>query len=317
MSDSTTTSTPNSDPPAIKDAGAPFDNSHADVFLRSSDNVDFRVFKVLLSIASSVFRDMFTLPQPPGGTNGDGTKDGLPIVQMAEGSKTLQALLTMCYPMTLVNPLVAMPEELEDVMLVFDAGVKYDIATVVERCRAWFVAPIFLETSPVMAYAISCRWNWEKEAKMAARSTIGHAILEKPLEKELDIMSTREFRALLLYIERCTAAMRKVPTECKFGYGWGSAFGLECESCGDLNFGGSRVPKIKWLKYYLQGVTEAVINGAWNTTENRRLMDAAVREAGWCLGCSSQAATKVKQLYGLVQHGMNEAISEIVLDFPV
>jgi hypothetical protein len=191
MLNSTLTPTVNSDSPAIKDASAPFDNPDADVILRSSDNVDFHAFRVLLSLASPIFKDMFAMPQSPDGMNSDDMKDGLPIVQMTEGSKTLETLLTMCYPMTLVNPLVAAPVELEDVKALLGAALKYDVATVEERARAWLIAPPFLEAEPVMIYAIACQWNLEKEAKAAARATIGISLLEKAPEKELDMISSR------------------------------------------------------------------------------------------------------------------------------
>lgn len=42
-----------------------FDDPLADVVLRSSDSVDFRVRKSILSEVSGFFRDMFSLPQPP------------------------------------------------------------------------------------------------------------------------------------------------------------------------------------------------------------------------------------------------------------
>lgn len=43
------------------EASWPFDNPNAEVILRSSDNVHFRVFKGNLALASPVFKDMFTL----------------------------------------------------------------------------------------------------------------------------------------------------------------------------------------------------------------------------------------------------------------
>ena len=45
-------------------ATAPFDHAKADIVLRSSDNVDFRVFKLFLSLASPVFETLFDIPQP-------------------------------------------------------------------------------------------------------------------------------------------------------------------------------------------------------------------------------------------------------------
>jgi hypothetical protein len=306
--------TVNSDPPAIKDASAPFDNPDADVILRSSDNVDFHAFKVLLSLASPVFKDMFTMPQALEGMNSDDMKGGLPIVRMTEGSKTLETLLTMCYPMTLVNPLVAAPVGLEDVTLLLGAAMKYDVATVEERARAWLVAPRFLEADPVMIYAIGCQWNLEKEAKAAARATIGIGLLEKALEKELDMITTRELRALLRYNRRCAMAMRKVATNLDFGVFW-SYRKFACDSCGNSDSIHINRVTSKWLDRYLQGVAEAIISENWNAAEKVRLMEVAVQEARRCTNCSAKATTRVKEFTELLRERMNEVISEVALDF--
>ena len=41
---------------------SPFDDPDADIVIRSAEGISFRLYKVILSKASSVFRDMFTLP---------------------------------------------------------------------------------------------------------------------------------------------------------------------------------------------------------------------------------------------------------------
>lgn len=298
--------TTNSDPPAIKDASAPFDNSDADVILRSSDNVDFRVFKVLLSIASPVFKDMFKLPQAATGHNDDDTKDGLPIVQMAEGSKTLETIFTMCYPMTLVNPIVAAPEELEDVKLLLEAALKYDVAMVEERARTWLISPRFLKRDPVMIYVIACQWNLENEARVAARYTVGYAMLDKPLEKELDMMTIREFRALLIYIRRCNAAMAKYAINFEFAY---SNHGFGCELC---SISGSLTRNFsKWLEHYLQSVTEALINDTWNATERNRLAEAAMQDARRCSSCRTKIPAKVEEFRDLLLGKMSKIVSDV------
>jgi BTB/POZ domain len=72
------------------DADAPFNNLKADVILRSADNVDFRVFKSILSLSSPIFDDMFALPQVSGADNRNEMEDSLSVVQLAEDKKTHQ-----------------------------------------------------------------------------------------------------------------------------------------------------------------------------------------------------------------------------------
>ena len=97
----------------------PFDLPDADITLRSVDNVDFHVHKAILSVASSVFRDMFSLPPPPDDTP---LASPRPFVSLTEDSKTLEQLLRFCYPIN-KPPL----RELEDIVPVLKAALKYDM----------------------------------------------------------------------------------------------------------------------------------------------------------------------------------------------
>jgi len=71
-----------------------FDNSSTgDVILRSGGPkvAEFRVHKVILSIASPVFEEMFSLPQPA-------TEEDLPVCDIFEDAATVEALLRLVYP---------------------------------------------------------------------------------------------------------------------------------------------------------------------------------------------------------------------------
>ncbi|KAF7350681.1 BTB domain-containing protein [Mycena sanguinolenta] len=70
---------------------SPFDDTDADVILRSSDGVDFHVYRLVLSLASSVFKDMFGFPQP----NSEAT---IPTVQVTESALILDMALRFWYP---------------------------------------------------------------------------------------------------------------------------------------------------------------------------------------------------------------------------
>ena len=65
--------------------GPLFDDADTDTILRSVDDLDFRVYSVILSKTSPVFRDMFTFPTPvPAANTTTTTKDGLPLVRLPE-----------------------------------------------------------------------------------------------------------------------------------------------------------------------------------------------------------------------------------------
>jgi BTB/POZ domain len=84
-----------------------FDVSDANLIIRSSDLVDFRVHKSMLAMASPFFKDLLSLPQPSDSE----TVDGIPVVQLSEGSELLNSLISMLYPIP-----TAMPKSYEKVL---------------------------------------------------------------------------------------------------------------------------------------------------------------------------------------------------------
>lgn len=77
-----------------------FDVPDANLIIRSSDSVDFRVHKPVLAVASPVFKDLFSLPQPPDSES----DDDLPVVQLPEDSELLHSLISIVYPVPTVTP---------------------------------------------------------------------------------------------------------------------------------------------------------------------------------------------------------------------
>jgi hypothetical protein len=77
-----------------------FDISDTNLIIRSSDLVDFRVHKPVLAMASPFFKDLLSLPQPSDSE----IVDGLPVVQLPEGSELLNSLISILYPIDMVIP---------------------------------------------------------------------------------------------------------------------------------------------------------------------------------------------------------------------
>ena len=78
----------------------PLDVPDANLIIRSSDNIDFRVHKPLLAMVSPFFRDLLSLPQPSDGE----IVQGLPVVRLPESSELLNSLLSILYPVPAVMP---------------------------------------------------------------------------------------------------------------------------------------------------------------------------------------------------------------------
>ncbi|KZT69347.1 hypothetical protein DAEQUDRAFT_765644 [Daedalea quercina L-15889] len=73
-------------------ASPPFDSSKADIILRSSDSVDFRVSSFILEMSSEFFANMLDACQ----ANDEELRDGCPIIQVQEDSGT--SLLSLVPP---------------------------------------------------------------------------------------------------------------------------------------------------------------------------------------------------------------------------
>lgn len=218
----------------ITDANAPFDDPNADIILRSSDNIDFKVYKLLLSMASDFFRDMFLLPQTLPVTNAT-ARDGLPVIQVSETANILQMLLSMCYPMGAVDQPAL--DKLKEVDHLLDAAIKYNIDRVEKRVREALVSPQCLLNNEVRVFAIACRHRLVTEAKAAARATLEQPIMEMDGGPELKLLSAEIFFRLLKYHASCVKAVRE--TVASFSWPADTASGITagsyvyCNHCSD------------------------------------------------------------------------------------
>ncbi|KAJ6626232.1 hypothetical protein B0H10DRAFT_1942069 [Mycena sp. CBHHK59/15] len=93
----------------------PFDDPDADVILRSADNHDFRVYCLVLSLASPFFNAMFTLRQPD-------IHSEFPVIPMQESGLVLDRTLRFWYPSA--EPTVETLDQLREVLLAAKESLK-------------------------------------------------------------------------------------------------------------------------------------------------------------------------------------------------
>ncbi len=177
---------------ASKLAKAPFDDPRADLILRSSDSVNFHVFKVILSLASSVFADMFTLPSPPASQN---SSDEPPVVPLPEDAETLDLALRHCYPIR--SPEVV---KLRDARILLEFARKYQV-DLLEPSLTRFLTDT-IERDPVGVYALAAAYECRDIAGKALRSslTLPVYLLHSP---ELQYSTTEQYQALVHYHTLC------------------------------------------------------------------------------------------------------------------
>lgn len=137
-------------------APAPFDKTTADVILRTSDKVDFYVYKAVLFLASTFFESMFSLEQAGAAVN-----DEKPILDVPEDSSTLDDLLRFCYPV--YDPSI---KDLAQLSSVLQAAADYEIPVAIKTLRDQLRT--FVQAKPREVFAISCHHNLNKEARHAA-----------------------------------------------------------------------------------------------------------------------------------------------------
>ncbi|KAI0339892.1 hypothetical protein BDW22DRAFT_1431375 [Trametopsis cervina] len=182
---------------------APFDDADADVVICSSDQVYFRVFKVILKKASPVFGGMFTLP-PTGNCSAPGEE--VPVVEVSEDGETMTQLLRLCYP-TYDSRL----ETIEQVTKLMDVCEKYQMDDIAKRL-AMTTLGNFMAKDPILVYVLARRAGATEEAQAAAF----HCLSLSPSEiivydnPALCRLSATAYRNLLDYHFRCRQAAASV-----------------------------------------------------------------------------------------------------------
>ena len=133
----------------------------ADVVIRAAGVLDFRVHKLILSLASPVFKDMFTIPQPL-----TDALDALPHVDVDESAETWEFILRTVYPMP--HPIIDDLDDLEPLLL---AAKKYEMQPLIDIHKKGLENLAFVQEDPLRLYAIACACGLEDQAKFVARNS--------------------------------------------------------------------------------------------------------------------------------------------------
>jgi len=128
----------------------------ANVVIRAAGTLDFRAHKCILSLASPIFKDMFTVSQPPSNT--------LPHINVHEPAKTWENILRTIYP--LPNPTIDNLDDLDSLLL---AAKKYEIQIIIDSHKKSFESRGFIQQDPLHLYAIACACGFDDQAKYVAR----------------------------------------------------------------------------------------------------------------------------------------------------
>jgi hypothetical protein len=162
-----------------------FTTDDGDVILRAGPEYpkqDFRVHKFILSLASPVFKDMFTFPQPPGQNHIE--QPDIPIVDVPDPPKVLDAILRFIYPGVEPPKISALPI----LSALLSAADKYNMTSIYPVLRD--ILKTFLSDDPFGVYVVACRFGFPEEAKEAAKVSNAQSILSHGLEDEVRHISS-------------------------------------------------------------------------------------------------------------------------------
>ncbi|TFY61500.1 hypothetical protein EVJ58_g4470 [Rhodofomes roseus] len=294
----------------IIDAPFPFNRATADVILRSSDRVDFRVRRGILAEASGFFEDMFQLPQPAVGRSLEETRDALPIVDMEEDSSTLERLLRLCYPGN--TPKI---EDLDDLRPVIRAAVKYDMPQVLDTLKGDLRS--FADAYPVRVYALALVFKFEDEVRVAAKSFLAFPV-ESADARELAEITGKQFNDLLKYHRACSAKATPVAnnpsswaqqTDVWFTAAKSHGATASCQRSAL----GNCVASSWWTNYMIgsAAIVKTTPSGKALLVDGRT--DVALREAATCAICKYSALEQMRRFVRQFAQKVDEAVAEVRL----
>ena len=182
-------------PTTMSSSSYTFDAPDADAIIQaplqqgSKEFKDFHVHKVILSVASTLFCDMFSIPQPPQPVESDAT---LPTVKITESAGVFETFLRLIYP---IEPPVIDSLQLVDHLL--QLAEKYMATGVHTKLKRILMSPSFLEADPISVYAIACRANLDEEATLAIPHTFETDLVQDVPRDKLRMMTVESYHRLL------------------------------------------------------------------------------------------------------------------------
>ncbi|KAF9479557.1 hypothetical protein BDN70DRAFT_834210 [Pholiota conissans] len=306
-------------------APPPFDNPAADVILRSSDMepTDFRAFKLLLSLSSPFFSEIFTLPQPANPDTSVYSDEyvedpNTPVIQMTEDKQTLQLLLGLCLPISMYAP--PRFSSLQEIQMVQDAASKFEMEGVQKYLRKELVSPRFIESQPLRAFTIAYRYGWDAEARKAARYTLRHPI-NTAFVSELEFISGATFFRLQEYYRMCgevassRALLQPALAEQHDIWTW-----ITCKRCPAAWNASSPdyanyPPARKWWTQWIEDIAKELRIKPWGETVRKwDLLRKAQAQAAGCPNCGKRSTEDLEAFSQMLAVEIERDISMVDLD---
>ncbi|KAJ7215014.1 hypothetical protein GGX14DRAFT_496598 [Mycena pura] len=302
------------DPPSPFTLCPPFDSTGGDVQLRSSDGVDFHVHRLVLSLASPFFKDMFSLPQPDPGLE-------VATIQMSETASVLYRALRFWYPGA-EPPAIQTLDELREMLEVLI--LKYDMQFIVPAAKKHLRE--FLAEDSVAVFAIACRHEWRDVALEAAKSSLRlpiRAFESRPAQ--LEYMTADTYHSLLHYHTKCAI----VATASTSALRWASYADIPGTGCtnwknptvcpraraGHWTFAHNTLgPLTAWFSACLDILAATLLQSPAATLDSPDFLSQAVEKIGACESCRSEGFPALMKFLGILRAQIEHDLDSVELD---
>lgn len=185
-----------------------FNSPDADIIIRSSDGCAFRVHRLILSLGSVTFKDMFAaqahtfLPSlaaiaMSNDSESDDFKDGLPVVRLTETSRTLRTLLQLLYPGD--HPEISGRAA---IIAIVNAMDKYMVDGYPKFIAAALRFVLVEAPHLVLAFAFRHKLSFDLRSRAAYHTLLSPAIAIS--DDVLELLAPFQYHQILVYHHQCT-----------------------------------------------------------------------------------------------------------------
>ena len=181
----------------------PFTTEDGDVILRAGPDDTFRVHKIVLSLASPVFKNLFQIAQPD---QPDGGREGLPTITITDPPESVDLLLRFIYP-GVTPPIITDPTVLSTLLTIAD---KYNVQTISLVVKERLADEKVLKSDPFGVYITARRWGFGDEAKRAAREVTLTKIKGSPSSRDPQNLAGEDFFRLLWFMQNRGDEVKRV-----------------------------------------------------------------------------------------------------------
>jgi hypothetical protein len=194
-------------------ADAPFgDASQADLVIRTSDGVDFYVYKFLLSLVSSVFNDMFSLPEPSSPEE----KAQLPFIDVSETREVVRNLLRFIDPRLPDCDTLSL-KQITDIIYTVD---KYQMDCLEGRVVAQL--KVFTTSEPLKVYQLAASMAPQRRWATQLAHAAADQLLRSPISNIMEIgnFNVHATSAHILRLTRYHALCGQIAKESVTNLSW-------------------------------------------------------------------------------------------------